>query len=555
MEFAEFDVTSLRGRRADHRWNRVCVGDLVERLTWSTPDKVAMIGWEGSYADDAFREVTYRRLDALANQVANGLIAAGVEPGDRILMISENSVEAYVFKLGASRTGAAVAPVNPSMAGDMLTHVVGVLEPKFTLVDAEVLPRVQGTLQSLGVRVDVTIEIGGEKTEGSAGFSEFVAGQPETEPEVTIHGDDIVEILFTSGTTAMPKGVMLSHTNATFAGYGFALTLTRGLAVESHLRLVTFLPMIYHVGHLVFILPCFASGGTVVIGRRPDPAMAAEAVERERATALWGGSPAMMEAFSRMAARDGRDVSRLTVAIYGWAALAPAVLDTLKEQAPNLTVAEIFGQTEAIACHRFWPSEEPEVYRQTAPQDNNVGRPSPLLASRIISVDDEWLEGTVGEPGEVVYRSPVVTAGYYRDEAATAAAFRSGWFHSGDCCAYDEGGRRIMLDRFKDIVKTGGENVSTIRVESVLVQHPKVAKAAVVGLADDRWGEAVTAVVVREDDSLTEDEVIAHARARLAGYETPKRVVFVDALPETVGGKVMKYRLREALAAAEGPQQ
>ncbi|MEI2776230.1 MAG: AMP-binding protein [Tetrasphaera sp.] len=543
----DFDVTTLRGRRADNRWDRVCIGDLVERVTWSTPDKAALIGWDGAYADGAFRELTYRGLDALINQAANALIAAGVEPGDRILMICENSVEAYVAKLGAARMGAAVAPVNPAMAGDMLSHVVGVLQPRLTIVDAEFVPRVAATLAGLAVGVDVTIEIGGAAADRSLGFSEFVAGQPETEPDVRIHGDDICELLFTSGATAMPKGVMLSHTSGTLAAHGFALSLTRGLEVETHLRLVTFLPMIYHVGHLVFMLPCFATGGTVVLGRRPDAAAAAEAVERERATALWGGSPAMMAAFSTAAATGGRDISSLTVAIYGWAALPPAVLDEMQQQAPRLTVAEIFGQTEAIACHRFWPSQDPEIYRETAPQDNNVGRPSPLLASRIISVDDEWLEGTVGQPGEVVYRSPVVTAGYYKDPTATAAAFRSGWFHSGDCCAYDAGGRRIMLDRFKDIVKTGGENVSTIRVESVLVQHPKIAKAAVIGLADDRWGEVVTAVVVPADDTLTEDEVIAFARTRLAGYESPKRVVIVDALPETVGGKIMKYRLRQSL--------
>lgn len=550
----ELDVTTLRGRRADHRWERVCVGDLVERLTWSRPDKPAMIGWEGAYADQQFRELTYRQLDELVNQIAHALIAAGVKPGDRILMICENSVEAYAFKLGASRTGAAVAPVNPAMAGDMLRHVVGTLEPCFTLVDAEVLPRVASTLEELGTAVDVTIEIGGGKAEGSRSFSELVAGQPTTEPDVTIHGDDIYEILFTSGTTAMPKGVMLSHTSATLAAYGFALSLTRRLEVESRLTLVTFLPMIYHIGHQIFLLPCFVSGGTAVIGRRPDPATIAHAVEREQATALWGGSPAMMDAFQRASERDGRDISSLTVAIYGWAALDPLVLDRLQRQAPQLTVAEIFGQTEAIACHRFWPAEDPEIYRETAPRDNNVGRPSPLLASRIIGLDDEWLEGTVGEAGEVVYRSPVMTAGYYKDEAATAAAFRTGWFHSGDSCAYDDGGRRVMLDRIKDIVKTGGENVSTIRVESVLMQHPKIARAAVVGLADERWGEAVTAVVVPEDPSLTEDEVIEHARARLAGYEAPKRVIITDALPETVGGKVMKYRLRQSLTGSNPPE-
>ncbi|MEO7059267.1 MAG: acyl-CoA synthetase, partial [Lapillicoccus sp.] len=161
-----------------------------------------------------------------------------------------------------------------------------------------------------------------------------------------------------------------------------------------------------------------------------------------------------------------------------------------------------------------------------------------------------------GVPGEAVYRTPTLTAGYYLDEEATRTAFDGGWFHSGDSCAYDASGQRVMVDRFKDIVKSGGENVSTIRVESVLTLHPGVAKAAVIGVADDRWGERVTAVVVpKETGTVTEAELIAFARERLAGYETPKQVIWVDALPETVGGKVLKYKLRQRYAASEGGER
>jgi acyl-CoA synthetase (AMP-forming)/AMP-acid ligase II len=153
-----------------------------------------------------------------------------------------------------------------------------------------------------------------------------------------------------------------------------------------------------------------------------------------------------------------------------------------------------------------------------------------------------------GEPGEAVYRSPVLAAGYYRDEEATREAFRYGWFHSGDSCEYDHEGLQIMVDRFKDIVKTGGENVSSLRVESVLAGHPDVQRAVVIGLPDERWGEMVTGVVQARDGAEPDpDELIAFCRRRLAGYETPKRIVLVAELPQTVGGKVLKYRLREEL--------
>jgi acyl-CoA synthetase (AMP-forming)/AMP-acid ligase II len=172
--------------------------------------------------------------------------------------------------------------------------------------------------------------------------------------------------------------------------------------------------------------------------------------------------------------------------------------------------------------------------------------PSPLLASDVV---DELGEPVRGEPGEAVYRSPIMTAGYYRNPEATAEAFRGGWFHSGDSATVDGDGLRIMVDRYKDIVKSGGENVSSMRVEAVLHEHPDVLRAAVIGLAHDRWGEAVTAVVVpRPGTTPVEADVMAFCKERLAGFETPKAIVFADALPETVGGKVLKYKLRAAHA-------
>jgi acyl-CoA synthetase (AMP-forming)/AMP-acid ligase II len=247
-----------------------------------------------------------------------------------------------------------------------------------------------------------------------------------------------------------------------------------------------------------------------------------------------------------LTARPDLDARSLTVIVYGWAALPPATLASMKRHCgDDLCVFEIFGQTESISCHRFWPGEWPELYAATAPQHNYVGVPSPILASTVLDPNGHDLKDRPGVPGEAVYRSPAVMAGYYRDEAATRHAFRSGWFHSGDSCAYDDAGLRIMLDRYKDIVKTGGENVSSLRVEAVLAQHPDVAKAAVIGLPHPRWSEAVTAVVVLRDGAeASEEDLIKHCRASLAGYETPKSVVFAADLPETVGGKVLKYRLR-----------
>jgi acyl-CoA synthetase (AMP-forming)/AMP-acid ligase II len=331
--------------------------------------------------------------------------------------------------------------------------------------------------------------------------------------------------------------------------YAFALSLTRGVPVEADLVLCSFLPVIYHVADQCLSLPAFLTGGRLVIGRRPVPGEMAAAVRREQVTALWGGSPQLVKAFA--AALDaGEPDCTLKVLVYGWGAVEPGVLATLKEQCgQDFLLMGIFGQTEAISCHRFWPDRERAKYDKAGSSVNYVGIPNPLLASTIMDFDGSSLLDKPGMPGEAVYRSPAVCSGYYRDLPATEEAFRYGWFHSGDSCIVDDDGLRIMVDRYKDIIKSGGENVSSIRVEAMLHEHPQVAKAAVIGLAHDRWGEAVTAVVVRTPDAtITEEELVDWARARLAGFETPKAVVFADALPETVGGKVLKYKLRQAMA-------
>ncbi|TNC29522.1 AMP-binding protein [Amycolatopsis alkalitolerans] len=545
----KIDVTTLRGRRAVNRWERTSVGDVFERLTWSYPDKVAVTGRPGAYGEERFAEVTFRQADEIANQIAHALAGRGLEPGDRVALFCENSVEAYLAKIGIAKAGMVAMPVNPALAPDVQEYLIRQAEPRAAIVDAELFPRAEQAFTATGLPVAATITIGGGPVAGSPSFGEFAGAQPVTEPEVEIHGDDIWQLLYTSGTTAMPKGAMISHYASHFAALNFSVSLTRGLRLETDLKVLTYLPMIYHVGDQVFTFSAFLAGGSLVLGRRPVPDQVAAAIDEERPTALWAGSPQFVAALAGEAEKSGRDLSSLTVLVYGWGALTPAVYQTLQRNAPGLVVLGIFGQTEAIACHRFWPAKWPEVYERTAPAVNYVGVPSPLLASDVVDESGESIREKPHTPGEAVYRSPTVTAGYFLNEEATREAFRGGWFHSGDSAAVDPDGLRVMVDRFKDIVKSGGENVSSLRVESVLHGHPAVEKAAVIGLPHEHWGEAVTAVVVlRPDAPADEAEIIAHCRAALGGYETPKAVVFTDALPETVGGKILKYKLRQRYA-------
>ncbi len=544
--YARMDVTRLHNRRAVARWERVSVGDLFERLTWSYPDKDAIVAWEGAFADPAYQRVTYREADELANRVANALLARGLEPGDRVLMFCDNSTEAYLTKFGIAKAGLTCVPVNPMLAPDVIAYLIDRVEPRLSVVDAELWPKASEAFAHHAMTPDVTIEIGGGALDGSVAFSNFVEGAPTTEPDVEIHGDDIWEIIFTSGTTAMPKGAMVSHTYSYLGGYSFALTHSRGAHIECDLKLCSFLPLIYHIADQIMSFPAFLCGGTLIMGRGFDPQQVATAIAQEGVTALWGGSPAMIGDVVGFLEAEGHDAGTLRSVVYGWTAASPSLIARLKKLAGDEVVAvEILGQTEAISCHRFWPDKWPELFARTAPEVNYVGVPNPMLAADVWDEQGNSLRGTVDVPGEVVYRSPVLMAGYYKDEEGTREAFRGGWFHSGDVCTYDEDGLRIMVDRSKDIVKSGGENVSTLRVESVLVQHPDVLKSAVVGLPHERWGEAVTAFVIPTPGHPPDtDALLAFCRGKLAGFETPKQVILVDELPVTVGGKVLKYKLR-----------
>lgn len=545
-----FDVENLIGRRSNKRWNRTSMGDIFERLCWSYPDKEAVIGGSDAYGSAKFARLTYRQADVLANQVAQALLARGVSRGDRILFFCENSVEAYVAKIGVAKAGAVCAPINPRMAPDVQDYLITLLGGKFAFVDAELWPAAADMFTKRGV-TGAMIPIGGNNLpSGWISFEQFVDGMPTVEPDVEINGDDIWELLPTSGTTSMPKYVMMSHNFTYLVSYSFALTHSRGLRFESDLRVCSVLPIVFHAPDQSQSYPAFLCGGTVIIGRRVTAENFAGLVSRERATHLWAGGPKylddMVDVIKANPARY--DISSLTSICWAWGSLRPSTADELKRLcAQNVSLVEILGQSDAMPSTRFPLDKWPEIYRATAPDINITGLPSPLLAASIMDEYGNLIEPSrAGVPGEIVYRSPGVTAGYYKNEKATREAFRYGWFHSGDCCMFDKNGLFVSVDRIKDVVKSGGETVSSRRVEDVLITHPAVQKVAVVGLPHPRWIEAVTAaVILRPEQSVTEEELLAFCRARLAGFETPKAFIFVEAFPEAVGGKVRKYLLRE----------
>jgi acyl-CoA synthetase (AMP-forming)/AMP-acid ligase II len=548
----EIDVTSLYNRRRVNRWERTSVGDMLERLRYSFPEKEALVGWEGAYAHPDNARLTYLEADDKANQFANALLKRGLKKGDRVLFFCDNSIEGFLAKIAVAKAGMVAVPMNTMMAPDVIAYLINHVEPSLFIVDSELWPKIDNVFNKLNIQLDITIPIGGGVVPGSQSFEEFYSGHSKDEPDVEIHGDDIWQMLFTSGTTSMPKCVMVSHTNTYMSAYSFALSLTRGISIENELKVCSFLPIMFHVADQIFAYPVFLSGGTFVIGRTLNMPAMAEAITKEKVTTLWSGSPAFLTGLTDLflAERDKYNASSLKVIVYGWAQLSPSYHEKLKDLCGrDLVTFEIFGQTESISCYRFWPDKWPETYEKNSPEVNYVGVPNPLLASIIMDENGNAITNP-RVPGEAVYRSPAVMSGYYKDEEATRKAFEHGWFHSGDSCMYDEDGLAIMVDRYKDIIKSGGENVSSIRVEAVLRQHPALEKVAVIALPHEKWGEMVTGVVVlKKDKHVAEDELISFCREKLGGFETPKQIIFTETIPETVGGKILKYRLREQLGA------
>ena len=545
-----FDVENFRNRRNDQRWNRVSVGDVIERVTWSTPDKECIVAMPDATVNPAHARVTYAQANTLINRVANGLLALDLPPASRVAMLCDNSVEAWLSKIAIAKAGLVAAPVNVMMASDLIADGLQRVEAACAIVDLDLWAQQGQAFLDAGVKP--VMAIGGGDGKLAPSFDEFIVEQPDTEPDVTIHGDDIWEVLFTSGTTAKPKAVMISHIYAYMAGYNHALSMTRGLDFEDDLRVGTFTPMTFHIGDLLMMFVPLMCGGTVVMGRKPEGHAMAKALTQERVTCLWGGSPQFVESIVRAVQETPQayDLSAITTMFFGWAALAPGSLAALRRMcSPRFMAYALIGQTEAVACHRFFIDRHMDTYLRHSPAVNYIGVPVPMQAATVMDEDGRDLRGQPGVPGEAVYRSPAIFSGYYRDPDATKEALKGDWLHSGDSFVYDDDGMRIMVDRYKDIVKSGGENVSSIRVEAVLQQHPAVARAAVVGTPDERWGEMVTACVIARDGAeLDEAAVIAFARERLAGFETPKRIVVVEAFPETVGGKILKYKLRSMLA-------
>jgi fatty-acyl-CoA synthase len=361
-------------------------------------------------------------------------------------------------------------------------------------------------------------------------FTGLEAGPIPT--RVAVGGDDIHRLMYTSGTTGRPKGVMLTHANLAWKNYAhvteFGFTSSDiGLACGP----------LYHVGALDLVTTTMiAAGATTIVHRTFDAALVVDEIERSRITTVWM-APAMLRAVLDQPGIEGRDLSSVRVIIAGGEKLPIPYIERLQRVFPAAWLADAYGLTETVSGDTFL---DPDGARTKV---GSVGRACLYLELEIWGEDDTPVPA--GERGEVVLRGPKVFQGYWNDPDATAAAFRGGWFHTGDIGVKDDDGYVYIVDRLKDMIVSGGENIASSEVERVLYEHPAVSEVAVIGRPDERWGEVPVAVVVLVPGAeATADELIEHCRGQLAKFKVPKDVTFIEALPRNPSGKVLKRELR-----------
>ncbi|MEV1172906.1 acyl-CoA synthetase [Nonomuraea sp. NPDC049784] len=503
---------------------RHAIGDLLRRSAARHPSKTAIVygSLRQSYAD----------LDLAVNRTANALAARGVGKGDRFAVFSHNNHAFVVTYFALARLGAISVPINFMLGSAEVAYILEHSGATGILVEEALLPVAEA---AVGTQVRVRGVIG--SADGWEPFAEWAAFGDVSEPQVEIADDDPIQLMYTSGTESRPKGATLSS-RSLIAQY---VTCVVDGEMSHHDVEVHALPL-YHCAQLhCFLTPGIYLGATNIVLPGPSPAAILATIEGERATKLFC-PPTVWISLLRHPDFDRRDLSSLRKGYYGASIMPVEVLKEIATRLPDVRLFNFYGQTEMAPVATILGPEE-QLTRL-----GSAGRAALNVETRI--VDDQDRPVPSGVVGEIVHRSPHAMLGYWNDPAKTAEAFRGGWFHSGDLGVMDADGYLSVVDRKKDMIKSGGENVASREVEEAIYQHPAVAEAAVFGVPDEKWIEAVTAaVVLREGAGVTEAELTAFLRGRLAAFKTPKRVVFVDALPKNASGKVLKRELRDAFPA------
>jgi fatty-acyl-CoA synthase len=499
------------------------IGEVLRRSAARFPAKTALVFGERSW--------TYEGLLGAAEVAASDLVASGVQPGERVAVLGRNSDSYLIAWLATQLVAAVHVPVNFMLNAREVGYIVEHSGAVLALADEELY-----TTLEQGVR-----------DRGSAprlGRLELPSGTaPSRAGACAISAETIAQIAYTSGTESAPKGAMLSHGGLQAQ---YVSCMIAGEYSEDDV-LVHALPL-YHCAQMhCFMMPALALGATSVLLPAPAPAEVVRAVIDHGATSFFAPPTVWISLLSHPDFQPA-NVGTLKKAYYGASIMPVQTVRSLLERLPGIRLWNYYGQTELGPLATCLGPEE------QLSKPGSAGRPVLNVETRV--VDDEMHDVAPGEVGEVVHRSPQVTSGYFNEPEKTQLAFEGGWFHSGDLATLDADGYITIVDRKKDMINSGGENVSSREVEEVLYEHPAVAEVAVISVPDERWIEAVCAVVVlREDGAATTEELRAFARERLAGFKVPKAMHFVSELPKNPSGKILKRELRDLHAGAAASVQ
>jgi fatty-acyl-CoA synthase len=509
------------------------IGSWPGRRARKTPHRTALIHQQQTFS--------YAELHQRTNRLAHALRAAGVRRGDRVAYLGPNHPSFLETLFATGLLGAVFVPLNTRLAAPEIGYQLADSGARTLIHDPSLY--------------DPTDNGGGSKGDGGASpaeaspavkhrielgdpYEQVLAAAPDTTIDEPVGPDDICMIMYTSGTTGRAKGAMLTHGNLTWNAIN--VLIDQDIAADE-VALVS-APLFHTAGLNMITLPVFLKGGTCVLVGAFDPAGTLDLIERHRITFMFG-VPAMFDQIARQARWAEADLSSVRQLTCGGAPVPTPLIATY--QSRGLNFQQGYGMTEAAPGTLFLAAEH------AVSKAGSAGVPHFFTDVRVTGPDLSPV--AVGEPGEIVVRGPNVMAGYWGLPEETAAAFVDGWFRSGDLARVDEDGFVTIVDRLKDMIISGGENVYPAEVEDVLLGHPAIVECAVIGVPDEKWGEVPRAVVVAQEGArLDPDEVIAFLSGRLAKYKIPKSVVVAETLPRTASGKLLKSRVRARFGA--GPQ-
>ncbi len=519
-----------------NRVNRWVIADMIRRSAYHYPDKPAVI-FQG-------KTLTYRQLEDEANRVANALLALGVKKYDRVAILAHNTIHHVITWLGCAKIGAIYLAINYLLRGKDISYCIDHSESVAFIVEDALFDLVKDVLDDMPtVKTWIWSNQGAGKPPVSDRFVDFDAWYskyPADEPQVILHIEDPCQMTYTSGTEALPKGVIISN-QALMAQYMGAIV--DGQYDEDDIS-INALPIYHCAQRDVFMNPIFWVGGTNVL-ILPDIALILKSIAEYKAT-LFFAPPTVWIGMLRHPEFAKQDLSSLKKCYYGASIMPMEILKEMMERLPGVRIYNYYGQTELAPYHTILKAKD------ALAKIGSAGLGGLNMETRL--EDDEGKVVSVPDiPGEICGKGPHALIMYFKEPGKTDEAMKGGWFHSGDIGIMDGDRYITVADRKKDMIKTGGENVATREVEDAIYLDKRVQEVAVIGLPDPKWVEIVTAaIVLKPGETMTAQEVMDHCRKNLAPFKCPKKVVFMDALPKTPTGKILKREMRISLKDTPG---